>query len=88
MFIGNFSDSAKKNIVSHIDDLSIKSENELVNKYSKKLYKKYVEDVKKIMAKQNKNTTDEFKEKTAMFDKIRKENWQQVFPELVEVVNA
>ena len=40
------------------------------------------------MAKQNKNTTDEFKEKTAMFDKIRKENWQQVFPELVEVVNA
>lgn len=88
LFIGNFSDSAKKNIVSHIDDLSIKSENELVNKYSKKLYKKYVEDVKKIMAKQNKNTTDEFKEKTAMFDKIRKENWQQVFPELVEVVNA
>ena len=100
--VTNFSDSSKDKIVQQLEQqwervkAQLLSSNVIENKKFwwyinvEDSYKKLIKYVKGPMTKEyegQEGCKKEFIEKTEMFDEIRNENWKEVFPELVEMLN-
>ncbi len=93
--IRNFSSSVKKELLRNIYDQweELQQLPEYESKNHRLLAKGHLDGSFRKIIKTLQNTDGDninlkFKEKTELFDKIRNENWKEVFPELVEVLNV